>query len=62
MGVAAYPQEKQFTLLVLSEHPFISCLFGLATHKVYPAMFITKHPVGSYPTISPFPLLPEQKR
>jgi len=41
--------------LVLSEHPFISCLFGLATHKVYHAMFITKHPVSSYLAFSPFP-------
>ncbi|MEN9742270.1 MAG: hypothetical protein RLZZ65_75 [Bacteroidota bacterium] len=30
-------------------------IFGLSARKVYPALFITKQAVGSYPTFSPFP-------
>jgi len=32
-------------------------LFGLAPSGVYPAMFVTKHAVRSYRTISPLPLI-----
>ena len=30
-------------------------IFGLSARKVYPALFIAKQAVGSYPTFSPFP-------
>ena len=30
-------------------------LFGLAPDEVYPATFVTKSAVGSYPTVSPLP-------
>ena len=31
-------------------------LFSLSTRKVYPAMLVAKHAVGSYPTFSPLPM------
>lgn len=41
--------------LDLNEQLFNQGLFDLSTHKVCPAMPVTRHPVGSYPTISPLP-------
>lgn len=61
LALALQPRSIDLPIPQKDEPPFpelnpVRDLFGLSTHKVYPAPDITARTVGSYPTISPLPL------
>jgi hypothetical protein len=51
LGLSAYPPRYPLAQIRTSRS-FHRGLFGLSTRKVYPATFVTKSTVGSYPTFS----------